>query len=73
MVSRQQFLNKLHEKNYRYKDTQKRTFMYRKVGGTHRVFVPMRDILDDGWVMSTLAQMGCDKEEIETFIRCCEN
>jgi hypothetical protein len=36
MVRRESFQNKLRELNYTYKTKQKRTTLWRKVGGTHR-------------------------------------
>ena len=47
MVSRQAFINKLRDLNYRYKNQQKRTQLWRHAGGTHRIFVPLCDLLDD--------------------------
>jgi hypothetical protein len=68
MVNRQAFVNKLCEKKYSFKGQQKRTYLWKKDGGTHRVFVPMKDLLDDEWVQSQLGQMGCSAEEIRLFI-----
>jgi hypothetical protein len=68
MVRRDSFINKIRELKYAYKDQQKRTYLYRKVGGTQYISVPMRDILTDTYVRSTLLQAGCEKEEIEAFL-----
>lgn len=73
MVSRQSFINKLREQNYTYKNQLKRTYMWKKKGGTHMVFVPMTEFLDDEWVQSQLGQMGCTAEEIKSFISMCHN
>jgi hypothetical protein len=73
MVRRQAFINKLYEKKYSFKNQLKRTLLYKKDGGTHRVFVPLRDLLDDEFVESQLRQMGCDEKEIKTFIAQCQN
>jgi hypothetical protein len=73
MVNRQAFVNKLREKKYSFKGQQKRTYLWKKDGGTHRVFVPMKDLLDDEWVQSQLGQMGCSAEEIRLFIGSCKN
>ena len=73
MVNRQSFVNKLREKKYSFKTQQKRTYLWKKDGGTHRVFVPMKDLLDDEWVESQLRQMGCDEAEIKNFINSCHN
>ena len=35
MVRRDRFINKIRELKYSYKDQQKRTYLYRKTGGTH--------------------------------------
>jgi hypothetical protein len=68
MIRRESFINKLHELNYSYKSQQKRTYLYRKNGGTHCISVPMRDLLTEEYVRSTLTQAGCEKDEIEQFI-----
>ena len=68
MIHRECFINKIHELKYTYKDQLKRTHMYRKTGGTHCIFVPMRDLLADEWVASNLHQAGCRSEEIQQFL-----
>ena len=68
MVRRDSFINKLRKLNYSYKSQQKRTYLYRKVGGTHYVSVPMADLLSDEFVTSSLRQAGCDDKEIRAFL-----
>ncbi|MFI5089162.1 MAG: hypothetical protein ACHP7P_03790 [Terriglobales bacterium] len=68
MVRREAFINKIRALNYTYKSTQKRTYLYRKVGGTHRIFVPMSDLLEDDYVTSTLRQAGLKPDEIAAFL-----
>lgn len=68
MVRRESFINKLRELKYSYKSQQKRTYLYRKVGGTHYLSVPMADLLEDEYVTSTLRQAGCKEEEIRSFL-----
>ena len=69
MVSRQAFVNKLRDLNYRYKNQQKRTQLWRHAGGTHRIFVPLCDLLDDEYVRSQLRQTQLiSNPEIEAFI-----
>ena len=68
MISKSHFVNKLRDLGYTYKSRQKRTDMWRKRGGTHRVFVSLADLLEDEYVVSTLRQAGCNDEEIKTFI-----
>ena len=53
---------------YVYKSTQKRTFLYRKAGGTHYVSVPMRDWLTETYVRSTLRQAGRSDEDVKGFL-----
>lgn len=69
MVRRENFVNKIRELNYTYKSTQKRTYLWRKVGGTHRISVPMADLLEDEFVTSSLLQAGCLQAEIQAFIK----
>ena len=68
MVTRESFINKIRELNYTYKTLQKRTELWRKIGGTHRMSVPRCNMLEDEYVMSTLRQAGCSEEEIKRFI-----
>ena len=53
---------------YVYKATQKRTYLYRKAGGTHYVSVPMRDWLTETYVRSTLRQAGRSDEDVKGFL-----
>ncbi len=68
MVRRERYINKIRELNYSYKSQQKRTYLYRKVGGTHYISVPMADWLEDEFVRSSLRQAGCGDAEITAFI-----
>jgi hypothetical protein len=68
MVRRESFINKLNELSYYHKATQKRTYLYRKVGGTHYVSVPMRDMLSDEYAITTLSQCGCSEAQIKAFL-----
>ena len=68
MVRRDSFINKIRALNYSYKDQQKRTYLYRKTGGTHYISVPMADLLEDEYVSTTLRQAGCPDDEIEAFL-----
>jgi hypothetical protein len=70
MVPRQTFINKIHELGYVYKDQLKRTQQFRKKGGTHCIFVPMKDLLSDEYVTSTLRQSGVSEDDIQTFVCC---
>ena len=73
MVSRQSFINKIRELGYTYKSQQKRTYLWRKTGGTHYISVPMADLLEDEFVMSSLRQAGCRDEEISSFLTAAKN
>lgn len=68
MVSRQAFINKIRELGYRYKSQQKRTQLYRKSGGTHCIFVPLCDFLEDDFVGSCLCQAGLTQDQARAFI-----
>jgi hypothetical protein len=68
MVPRQSFINKLRELGYYYKSKQKRTELWRKTGGTHRMFIPLNNMLLDETVASLLAQAGCGSDEIQKFL-----
>ena len=68
MIRRQRFVAKIRALGYAYKSTQKRTYLYRKVGGTHYMSVPMRDQLTATYVRSALHQAGCSDDEIRAFL-----
>jgi hypothetical protein len=70
MVRREAFINKIRELNYTFKTQQKRTYLWRKIGGTHYISVPMADFLDDEFVTSSLRQAGVSEEEIRSFLAC---
>lgn len=68
MIQRKRFLAKIRSLGYAYKSTQKRTYLYRKVGGTHYMSVPMRDELTEAYVRSALHQAGCSDDDIRGFL-----
>lgn len=68
MIPRDTFINKLRSLGYVYKRRQKRTDQWRKSGGTHMIFVPLRQLLAERYVRSALNQAGCTVEEIEKFV-----
>jgi hypothetical protein len=73
MVRRESYINKLRELNYTFKSQQKRTHLWRKIGGTHCIFMPMKDLLDEDFVRSSLRQAGCQETEIEAFLAIAKN
>lgn len=68
MVRRENFINKIRTLNYTYKSTLKRTYLWRKIGGTHYIPVPKADLLEDEFVVSSLRQAGLSEEEIQAFL-----
>ena len=68
MVPRQSFINKLREIGYYYKNKQKRTELWRRTGGTHRMFIPLNHLLEDETAASLLRQAGCGEEDIQKFL-----
>jgi hypothetical protein len=68
MVHREAFINKIRELRYTYKSQQLRTQLWRKRGGTHVMFVPLCDLLEDDWVTGVLRQAGIPDPEIRSFI-----
>jgi hypothetical protein len=68
VIARSRFINKLRELEYTFKDRQKRTELWRKRGGTHRVSIPLNEQLEDEYVSHVLRQCGCADEEIKKFI-----
>ena len=68
MVRRETFINKIRSLKYSFKSKQKRTYLYRKTNGTHYISVPMADLLEDEFVISTLRQAGIPQSEIQSFL-----
>jgi hypothetical protein len=68
MIRRQTFINKIRSLNYYFKSRQKRTYLYRKRGGTHYISVPMADQLEDEFVISALCQAGLSHSEAQAFL-----
>ena len=68
MIPRDAFINKIRDLGYAYKDQLKRTYLYRKTGGTHCIYVKMSDLLDDEYVRNSLRQAGMLGPDIEQFI-----
>ncbi len=68
MIPRQRFIARIRSLGYAYKSTQKRTYLYRKAGGTHYLSVPMRDRLSETYVRSALTQAGCSESDIRAFL-----
>ena len=69
MATREEVINKLKEVGYRFKRNAWRVTIFKKQGGTHRVEVPVRDIISDEWVRNAFRQVGLSKDEIESFLR----
>ena len=68
MIRKEAFINKIRKLGYTYKNQQKRTQLWRKKGGVHRMFVSLSDLLEEDYVRSNLAQAGLKEPEIESFI-----
>lgn len=68
MVRRETFINKIRELQYTYKTQQLRTQLWRKRGGTHRMFVPSCDWLEEDYVTGALRQAGVPDTEIKSFL-----
>jgi hypothetical protein len=70
MVRREAFLNKIRELGYSYKSQQAKTQLFKKKGGTHRMFIRVTDLLEDDFVMGSLRQAGLSDQEIKQFLSC---
>lgn len=68
MVHREAFINKIRELQYTYKTQQLRTQLWRKRGGTHIMFVPLTDLLEDDYVTGALRQASVPDSEIKSFL-----
>ena len=73
MVRREQFINEIGSLKYAYKGQQKRTYLYRKTGGTHYISVPMADLLEDEYVTSALRQAGEPPDSVKAFLASCKH
>jgi hypothetical protein len=68
MVRRTAFVNKIRTLEYHYKSRQKRTDLYRKAGGTDFIFVPLTNLLEEEYIISTLRQKGVPEAKIQSFL-----
>lgn len=69
MVPRANFINKLRELKYQYKDQTDKTQEWKLTGGTHRVHIRRKeDPLSNEYVSQVLKQCGCLDTEIQRFI-----
>ncbi|SPF56944.1 hypothetical protein SBA4_990010 [Candidatus Sulfopaludibacter sp. SbA4] len=66
MVRTNTLINKIRDLGYTFKSQRSRVMIWRK--GTDFVSIPRRDLVEDGFVRSTLRQAGCSEAEIEAFI-----
>lgn len=70
MVPRANFINKLRELKYEYKDQTDKTQEWKLKGGTNRVHIRRKqDPLSDEYVRQVLRQCGCSEIEIERFVQ----
>ncbi len=67
-IPRQQFIKSLRELGYKFDHQAKRTFVYRKIGGTHHVAVPQQELLDERNIHSILRQCGCTDSKIREIM-----
>lgn len=69
MIKRTTFINKLRELGYTYDDQTDRSQLWRKVGGTHEVWIKRKlDPVTDEYVRNVLRQCGLDEAPTEVFI-----
>ena len=68
MVSKESFVNKIRKLGYTFKTQLKRVDLWRKSGGTHCIFVPRCDKLEDEFVTSSLRQAGETDANIRAFL-----
>jgi hypothetical protein len=69
MILKDTFVNKIRALGYTFKSQHKRIRIWRKTGGSHRIFVPLCKLLEDEYVRSQLNQTCLmTREEIEQFI-----
>jgi len=69
VISKQSFVNFLHEKNFYFKRRGKKMELYRQRGTGLIVQVPPNKQLDDKYVILQMIHLGCNKEEIQEFVR----
>lgn len=69
MISRACLVNKLREIGYVFVMRTKRTELYRKKGGMHRIPLTTHSFFAEAYVFSVLTQCGLPRDEILSFIR----
>ncbi len=68
MIPCDALINRLRESGYEFKRQADRVMIYKKKGGTSRVTVRRKDMLDVSYVQVILKQAGLSQAEIEKFI-----
>ena len=68
MVPRSTFINKIRELGYKFKSEKKRVSLWKRSGSRDYLALPKSALLEEKWVMATLAKAGVGEEEIKRFI-----
>ena len=69
MIARTRFVSILRDLGYPFRERTKRTEIYRKLGGTHRIFLTTHKLLAEDYCRHILRQCGLTEEKIDEFIR----
>ena len=69
-MQRDRVINRLKALGFSFYRDAWRVKIFRNAQTIHEVHVPMRDDIDDEWVMSVLRQNGVSAEEARAFIEC---
>ena len=68
-VNKRQLVNCLRQRGYTFKRQGKRREVWKKKGGTTRVFVPMKASIDSREAVVVLKQAGLSSEQVDEFLR----
>ena len=68
-VKKRQLINCLRRHDYTFKRQGNRREIWKKRGGTTRVFVPRSTSIDSREAMVVLKQAGLSRQQIEEFLR----
>ncbi len=68
MIPCDALINRLRDLGYEFKRQADRVMIYKKSGGTTRIAVRRRDMLDVSYVRSLLKQAGLAETDIDTFV-----
>ena len=69
MFKQRQLIKSVRELGYEHKGQTDRSVVYKARGGTHRIFIPRKQMVAESYVRSLLKQIGLNGNEIEERVK----